>query len=273
MLSLVMVSMLGQVNAEVLKPAPWKAGVSLGADASFFLSRGNVVFLDTGGALRAQWQTLHPADDAGATWVKQRVFAVANARYSETARGAFVNQTFVHARWTAMWHPRIGSDVFVQYQTNLFLRMQARAVGGPGVRVEAVRTKHFALWAGSSVMFEYDRLSPREGSTEPLGTFDVRWSNYLTLRVSLFDAHLLLQNTTYAQPRFDAFADARLLNETEVMVKVVDALMLGVTVSVVHDTQPPEGVVQTDLRALTVLRFSFDVAPAAPGPSNEGRQP
>lgn len=261
-LALLMASVVGQVNAEALKAAPWKAGVSLGADGSLALGRGNVVFLDAGGTLRGQWQTLHAPDDSGNSWVKQRVFAVANARYSETARGPFVNQTFLHARWTAMWSPRIGSDVFAQYQTNLFFRMQARAVGGPGVRVEAIRTTSVALWAGSAVMFEYDRLSAREGSPEPLETFDVRWSSYLTFRLSLFDAHLLVQNTTYMQPRFDAFTDSRFLNETEVMAKVIDALMLGVTVSVLHDTQPPEGVVPTDLRVFTVLRLSFDVAPA-----------
>ena len=263
MLKHVMAVVLGQVNAEALKAAPWKAGVSLGADGSVAVARGNVVFLDIGGTVRAQWQSLHPPEEYGGSWVKQRVFAVANGRYSETARGAFVNQTFAHARWTAMWHPRFGSDVFAQYQTNLFLRMRVRAVGGPGLRVEVLRSKYLSLWAGSTVMFEYDQLSPRDGSTEPLSTFDVRWSNYITLRLALFDARLLLQNTTYAQPRFDAFTDARFLNETEVMAKVVDALMIGVTVSVLHDTQPPEGVVPTDLRAFTVLRFSFDVASPA----------
>ena len=29
-----------------------------------------------------------------------------------------------------MWHPRVGSDVFGQYQYNQFLRLQARGVGG-----------------------------------------------------------------------------------------------------------------------------------------------
>lgn len=248
-----------QVNAEALKANPWKSGLSLGADGSLFLSRGNVVYVEGAATLRAQYQT---ASDG---WVKQRVFVVGNARYSETARGPFVNQTFAHARWTAMWHPRIGSDVFAQYQTNQFLRMQARAVGGPGVRVEAVRTQHFALWLGSTVMFEYDRLSQLASSIEPLETFDVRWSNYLTLRLSLFEDRLLLQNTTYAQPRFDDFADARFLNETELMAKVIDALMLGVTVSVLHDTRPPEGVVPTDLRVFTTLRFSLDLS-VAPSP-------
>lgn len=259
MLSVVMLSLLAQVNAEALKPAPWKAGVSLGADGSVFFSRGNVVTLDVGATGRAQWQSVHEADDEGRTWVKQRVFAVVSGRYAETGRGPFVSQVFAHARWTAMWHPRFGSDVFVQYQTNQFLRQQARAVGGPGVRVEAVRTSHFAVWGGSAVMLEYDRLSPREGSTEPLDQLELRWSNYLTLRLALFEGRLLAQNTTYAQPRFDAFDDLRFLNETELMAKVVDLLMVGATVSVLHDTRPPEGVLPTDLRVFGVVRFSFDV--------------
>lgn len=253
-----------QVNAEVLKAAPWKAGLSLGADGSLVMSRGNVVYLEAGGTVRAQWQSLHAPDDTGEPWVKQRVFVVGSARYAETARGPFVSQTFAHARWTAMWHPRFGSDVFAQHQTNQFLRMRARAVGGPGVRVEAVRSRHFAVWLGSAVMLEYDRLSALEGSTEALESFDVRWSSYLTLRLAALSDRLLVQNTTYAQPRFDLFADTRLLNETEVMAKMVDALMLGFTVSVLHDTRPPLGVVPTDVRLFATLRFSFELAPAAP---------
>lgn len=261
MLALVAALALSQMNAEVLKPSPWKGGVSLGADGSLFLSRGNVVFLDAGGALRAQWQSVYPREEGDTTsWVRQRVFVVVNGRYSDTARGPIVSQYFAHARWTAMWTRRLGSDVFAQYQANVFMRQQARAVGGPGVRVEAVRTRHFALWGGSAVMFEYDRLSPLAGSSERLETFDVRWSNYLTARLSLLEDRLLVQNTTYAQPRFDDFTDARFLNETELLAKVVDPLMLGVTATVLYDTQPPESVVPADLRLLLVVRFTLDLS-------------
>jgi hypothetical protein len=262
-LPLLLSACLGQVNAEALKAQPWKAGVSLGADASFFGSLGNVVFLDVGGAARAQWQTADAPDDEGRVFVRQRLFAVVSARYTATGRGPFQNLTFGHARWTAMWHPRVGTDVFAQVQTNQFLRMQVRAVGGPGVRAELVRTAAFALWGGSAVMFEYDRLSALEGSDERLDVFDVRWSTYLTARVALVGGRLLAQNTTYVQPRFDRFDDVRVLNETEVMARVTDAFMVGVTASVLHDTQPPMGVVPTDLRLLVTTRFSLDVAPPA----------
>jgi hypothetical protein len=264
-LALLMVAALGQVNAEVLKAQPWKAGVSLGGDASFFGSVGNVAFLDVGGAARAQWQTADAPDGEGRIFVRQRVFGVVSGRYTATARGPFQNLTFAHARWTGMWHPRVGTDVFAQVQTNQFLRMQVRAVGGPGVRAELVRTSAFAVWGGSAVMFEFDRLAPLEGSDERLDTFDVRWSTYLTARLALSGARLLVQNTTYVQPRFDRFDDARVLNETELMARLADALMFGVTASVLHDTRPPVGVVPTDLRLLATVRVSFEVAPPPGG--------
>lgn len=263
MLPVLLAACLGQVNAEVLKVQPWRAGVSLGADVSFFGSLGNVVFLDVGGAARAQWQTTDEPDEEGRVFVRQRVFGVVSGRYTATGRGPFQDLTFAHARWTAMWHPRVGTDVFAQVQTNRFLRMQRRAVGGPGVRAELVRAPAFALWGGSAVMFEADRLSPLEGSQERLDTFDVRWSTYLTARVALLGSRLLAQNTTYVQPRFDRFDDVRVLNETEVMARVAEALLLGVTASVLYDTQPPLGVVTTDLRLLATLRFTLEVAPPA----------
>lgn len=262
MLALVATLALAQVNAEALRAAPWKAGTSFGADVSFFLSRGNVTFLDLGGTVRAQWQTLHERrEDDESSWVAQRLFAVANGRYSDSARGVLVEQLFAHARWTALWHRRVGSDLFAQYQSNRFLRMQVRVVGGPGLRVEAVRTTHFALWGGTAVMFEYDRLSPQAGSTEPLERFDVRSSTYLTARLSLFDDRLLVQDTLYAQPRFDDWGDARFLNEAELLAKVVDPLLIGATCSVLYDTRPPDGVVPLDVRVLGVLRFTLDLAP------------
>ncbi|MFN0062622.1 MAG: hypothetical protein ACKVPX_08900 [Myxococcaceae bacterium] len=99
-----------QVNAEVLRPRAFHAGWSGGVDGSFALSRGNIELLDVGGGGRVQYQTLHPvaqidpATPAPVPYVAQRVFVTASARFAENANAAFVNQAFVHARWTGMWH-------------------------------------------------------------------------------------------------------------------------------------------------------------------------
>jgi hypothetical protein len=252
-----------QVNAEVLRPNPLRDGWSGGIDGSFALSRGNVELLDVGGAARIQYQTLHPAsphpagEPAPLPFVAHRVFLTGNARFAERADVAFIRQAFVHARWTGMWHERVGSDVFAQYQFNEFLRLQGRAVAGAGVRVEAVHGPVFMAWAGSGYMFEYDRISVLPGAADEPEAFEHRWTNYLTMRLALFENELLLQSTLYYQPRFDDFTDARLLAELEALARVTDVFALGAVFGVLHDSAPPTGVEETDLRLMSTVRLSF----------------
>lgn len=252
-----------QVNAEVLRPNPLRTGWSFGVDGSLAVSRGNIELLDVGGSGRVQYQTLHPLPPAEEgvpaplPYISQRVFLTASARFAERAQSAFINQAFVHGRWIAMWHERVGSDLFVQYQFNQFLRLQGRAVAGTGVRVEIVHLPMFMMWGGSGYMFEYNRISDLPGATDEPETFEHRFTNYLTMRLAVLGGRLLVQNTLYYQPRFDAFSDFRVLEEFESMAKVSEMFSLGVTLSVLHDSAPPSGVKETDLRLLSTVRLSF----------------
>ena len=254
---------LAQVNAESLRPNPLRASWSGGVEGSFALSRGNIELLDIGGGGRVQYQTLHPlpASQEGVSaplpYIAQRVFLTGSARFAERAQNAFINQAFVHVRWTGMWHERVGTDVFAQYQFNEFLRLRARAVAGTGVRVEIVHAPGFMMWGGSGYMFEYNLISVLPGAADPPETFEHRWTNYLTMRLALLANRLLLQNTLYYQPRFDDFTDFRVLEEFEALSKVTELLALGATLSVLHDSAPPTGVKETDLRLISTLRLSF----------------
>lgn len=251
------------VNAEVLRPNPFRAGWSGGLDGSLALSRGNIELLDVGGGARLQLQTLHPSGaGTGATstevpFVHHRVFLTGSGRFAERAGASFINQAFVHLRWTAMWHERVGSDVFVQHQFNAFQRLRDRVVTGVGARFEVIHERAFMLWAGSGYMFEYDRIDVLPGASDAPEAFEHRWTNYLTARLAVFDGGLLLQNTLYYQPRFDTFADFRLLEELEALAKVTDVFGLGATLSVLHDSAPPTGVRATDLRLVSTVRLSF----------------
>ncbi|MFO0563133.1 MAG: DUF481 domain-containing protein [Polyangiales bacterium] len=252
-----------QVNAEVLRPNPLRDGWSGGVDASFAINRGNIELLDLGGGGRVQFQSLYPLPPTqpGAKprlpFVRQRVFLTASGRFAARASAAFVNQSFGHLRWTAMWHERVGSDVFAQAQSNEFQRLRVRAVGGIGARFEIVHEPVFMLWAGTGYMFEYDRIDVLAGAPDAPESVEHRWTNYLTMRLAVFDGQLLLQNTTYVQPRFDAFADVRVLEELEALAKVTDVFGFGATVSVLYDSAPPTGVREADLRAVTTVRLSL----------------
>lgn len=258
-----------QVNAEALRPGPPRAGWSGGLDLSFALASGNISLLDVGGGGRVQYQTLYPTEPlpAGETppqpadlpppFIAQRALLVGSARFAENGGNRFINQAFVHARWTAMWHRRIGSDVFAQYQENEFLRLQARAVAGVGFRVDIVHAARFQAWGGAAYMFEYDRIRVAPGAPDAPESWDHRLTSYLSLRLPLFGGALVAQNTLYVQPRFDAFSDLRLLDELEALVKVTDMLSIAATLGVLHDTEPPTAVKNTDVRLYTTVRLSL----------------
>jgi hypothetical protein len=252
------------VNAEVLRPDALAPGWSGGLDGSLALARGNVVLTDVGGAARVQLQTLHrPRPDLSALpFVHQRVLATGSGRFAAQRGRAFVSQAFAHARWTAMWHPIVGSDVFAQHQTNAFLRLRARTIAGTGVRVVLVHAPMIMIWAGSGWMIERERIDVQPGARDRPVTLAHRSTSYFTVRAALFRDRLLAQNTVYWQPRFDAPTDVRALEELELLAKVTDVLALGLTFGLAYDSAPPTGVAPTDLRLASTVRLSFHGLPA-----------
>ena len=241
----------------VLKP-----GFSVGLDATLSLARGNIETFDLTGAGRVQYQTLYPVAELSPgqppdlPFLKQRVFLAGSGRYTDVGGEPVVSQTYLHTRWTGMWHPRVGSDAFLQYQNDRFFRLQRRMLAGAGVRVEIVHHPALLWWGGSAYMLEYERINVQPGAADAPETLSHRWTNYLTERLRISDA-VLLQSTTYWQPRFDDFTDFRVLEVVEGMAKVTEVLGFGLTLSVLHDSAPPTGVKTTDLRLATNIHLAL----------------
>jgi hypothetical protein len=254
---------LAQVNAEILRPNPFKPGFGAVFDGAFSVARGNVEVVDVGVSGRLQYQTLYPAAPAGPgeeeplPFLRQRVFLTGSGRFAENADAPFISQTYLHARWTGMWHPRVGSDLFVQHQYNKFFRLKQRSLVGAGVRVEIVHERPVLVWGGSAYMMEFERIDVAPGASDRPETLDHRWTNHVTVRLSIYEGRLLLQNTVYYQPRFDDFGDFRVLEELEIVTRLSDYLGFGATLSVLHDGAPPETVKPTDLRLGTSVRLSL----------------
>lgn len=254
---------LGQVNAEILRPNPFKPGFGAVLDGTFAVARGNVEVVDAGVSGRLQYQTVYPAppskvgEEAPLPFLRHRVFLTGSGRFAENAAAPFISQTYLHARWTAMWHPRVGSDVFAQHQYNKFFRLERRSLVGAGVRLEMVHERPILVWGGSAYMMELERIDVAPGASDAPETLDHRWTSYLTVRASIYEGRLLLQNTVYYQPRFDDFGDFRVLEELELVTRLSDYLGFGATLSVLHDGAPPQSVKATDLRLGTSVRLSL----------------
>lgn len=248
------------VNAEELTRSEFEEGFAGELTGSLALTRGNVTVTDVGGTVHGLYQTLYPdldPEDETPSFVRHRWLAHGSARYASNADDAFVSQSFTHARWTAMWHRRLGSEIFAQHQFNEFQRLQARVLGGLGARSELVHLKTLLVSLGSGYMIEYEELTEDAAiDTEP-ATLSHRWTNFLNVRLSLFDGGLLMQNTLYVQPRFDEFSDYRVLEEFEISVAVTKVLSLGTSLTAAHDSEPPTGVEPTDISLLQTVRLSF----------------
>lgn len=253
-----------QVNTDPLRPGATREGLSAGLDGSFTQLGGNVELLDVGLGARAQLLRLSPevpGRDKSQRSMKQLVYMMGNFRY--TARGTpsgtipIMNQALLHARLVHLWHPRIGSAIFVQHQFNEFQRMRVRSIWGTSVTIPLLQTARVQALFGTGYLFEYNRISVLPGASDPDQTYEHRSSNFLGVKVGLFDSRLQMQNTLYMQPRWDELSDFRFLEEFECMVKVADIIGFGATLSVLYDSAPPTGVKTTDTRVSTNLRLSF----------------
>jgi len=253
-----------QVNAESLRPRVVAEGFSGAFDLSLGLAKGNVDYLDVGTQVRLQLESLRPLSPGQTLrFTDQRVFLVGSARYAErTAIDAneatpFVNQTFLHARWTSMWRPRYGTEIFAQLQTNDFLRLRARTLTGAGVRFEIVHESDLQIWAGTGTMIEYNRIDVAAGASDPPTEVLHRSTSYLGVRTELREKRVLLQAIGYLQPAWKKPADLRALVELEALVKLGERFAFGQNVSVLYDSRPPTSVREADLRLTTTAKISF----------------
>ncbi|MFV8752752.1 DUF481 domain-containing protein [Nannocystaceae bacterium ST9] len=246
------------VSTENLTSGPIRPGWAGGFDASFALARGNIDLLDVGGAGRIYFQTLHQGhSNRQQPFLRQRVLLAVNGRFATQAGDPYVSQGFSHLRWTAMWHRRVGHELFAQYQFNEFLRLNERAVGGGGVRVAMVNHALFMLWGATGYMIEHERIAVAPGAPDSPRSIAHRWTSYVVARLSVAEGALRMQSTTYVQPRFDDPGDLRLLEEFEAMARVSEVFSIGATLSVLYDSRPPSEVEPLDLRLGSTVRLSF----------------
>lgn len=245
------------VNAEALYKRSLEAGWHGQVEGTFGVQQGNIDVLDVGGGGQVQYQTLHPEVPGLAPFRRHRGFIVANGRFARQEGDAFISQSFAHARYTFMVHPRIGPEAFVQHQYNEFLRLRTRFLVGGGARAILANLTTFQVTVGTGYMFELDERNLQEGSTSPPETRHHRWNNFFAIRSSLFDGNLLLQTNIYAQPRWNDFTDVRAMFQFEAEVSVNDWLSTSTVFTDQYDSQPPEGVEDLDVSLTQRVKVTF----------------
>lgn len=235
-----------QVNVERLRQEEVKGKAQGSVDFSARLRRGNTRSLEAnlGGRFGYRGKIHRP-------------LVVVTAGYAEGAGERFVSNAFAHLRWTAMWIERVGSELYGQAQYDQSLKLRRRLVTGAGVRVLPVIAELAELAIGTGYMLEDERLNLEATDPYPTHTLYHRWSTYVTVVAHTKDERVTFSNTAYVQPRFDAFADVKLLDDMALAVKATKWFSLVASVSFRYDSRPPKELERFDVDVETKLRFSF----------------
>ena len=241
-------SAAAQVNTEKLRSKKRLEGVHGFFEGAVTWQTGNTELLAAGVGARIEYnyKVHHP-------------FLQGSYLLGQKDDEKYLHNGFVHARWPAMWHPRVGSEVFTQLQFDEFKLLNLRYLAGAGVRVAALLHKIVTVHIGTGYMFEYEKLDIEETvppDPHPNETRHHRWTSYVSLRVDI-SKWVKLTNIAYVQPRFDRFSDVRFLEDLSLVVTIYKKLKLVTSFVLEYDSDPPRTVEKLDTLLLTKLRFAF----------------
>ncbi len=252
-----------QVNTEKLRS--WNnEGFSGSTAYSLTWRTGNVNLILLGANLRLQWASfydrpkpLHHNTSSTNRQLKDLFYLILNGKYGTRGKDNFINNGFGHFRWTHMWLSWLGTELFTQIQYNEFIRLRQRFLAGGGFRADVIEEDYAEVHLGTTYMLEFENLDvPDDGVDEPQ-TLNHRWSNYLSIKLYLSEPNVSLVETIYIQPRFDDFADIRVISEAELQISLGSNFSFAIGLSIRFDNRPPAEVEKLDTTLTNRIRYAF----------------
>jgi putative salt-induced outer membrane protein YdiY len=187
------------------------------------------------------------------------VFATVKGEYGEVGDpgATFLKHTFEHLRYRYTLTDRVTIEAFGQHEYDEFRRLQLRALLGLGGRFTLVTGAGFSVIVGVAYMLEHEELDEKMGAIDAGDSYtNHRASTYLLGSYKLNDK-VTLSETVYAQPRLDDPSDLRLLNQTQLAVKLTDRLSFTTSFLLAHDSSPPDLLEGTDTSLQSGISFKF----------------
>jgi hypothetical protein len=259
-------SAAAQVNTEKMRVGANEPGWGGTFDVNASLQRGNTEREILGGGVRLQyaWPRLDAdttdgagTDDDESEGPANVVFLVSNYSFSRANDNRYVNNAQGHLRFIRRHSPKTSFEIFGQYQFNEFIRLEDRFLAGGGGRFALVQAERTEVFFGTGYMLEQETLDLPAALPDGPNSEHHRSTSYVTVRYNSEDERLRLVQTLYAQPRVDRLQDFRLLSETSFEIQLFRQLALAINLNVMHDSEPPSGVEETDVVLSNSLRYSF----------------
>jgi hypothetical protein len=239
-----------QVNTEALRGEAPAAGFDNHAGISVEYQSGNANYYKLSGHYRLDYL-------GGPVYA----FIVGNYERGSGGGDLFLNDAFVHLRFTYGLDSTWRLEGFAQKEFNDFIQLRDRDLAGGGIRVRLVSASDsassFTLHLGVGAMFESElELDSIEGRSVEIRTNLLRSTNYLNAQ---WHVTTLLHRaaTGYYQIAPSRSGDYRLLAECGLGVDLSDLLSLDTSVHYRFDHAPPAGVKRYDLHLANGLEVHF----------------
>lgn len=183
---------------------------------------------------------------------KHLIIGITRADHKTSAGNKIISRTFEHLRYRNQVTKRLLGEVFAQHQYDAIKRLRLRALVGGGPKVDLIDSKQFGLGVGVAYMLEYEELQEDGSADDGQTQLQHRGSTYLVGHYEI-DEKVQLVETLYFQPRLTNGRDNRILNESQITVKLTDKLSFSTAFSLAYDSRPPNTIKRLD----TALKSSL----------------
>lgn len=235
----------GQVNIERLRLGGDSLGITGAATVSVTLSSGNTETQRGDLGLRLDW--LRNGTES---------FMVVSGDFDWTGGKRVSNRGLAHVRHIIGRSTRLSPEAFAQINYDKSRNLDFRGLVGAGLRVRVYSGVRGRASLGAAWMYEHEKLDLPTGSIHAVETDHHRLSSFLTVSLTPREG-VALASTTYAQPRFDAFDDIRVLSQSRLSVQVLGPLTLDVTFDLSYDADPPDDTESLDTYLRTGIGIRF----------------
>ncbi|MGB0589872.1 MAG: DUF481 domain-containing protein [Myxococcota bacterium] len=185
-----------------------------------------------------------------------KLISSSTAELGLTDGTTFMESIFTHLRHQVSILDWLTWETYGQVATDRFRRLSLRGLAGTGPRFNLIDGPAVAFALAASYLFEREMLNERNFSDSGAAYNGHRLSMYLTGKFIL-NPLLSFIHTTYYQPLLTDPLDFRVSSETNLNVKLTDAIGLSVGFILSYDSRPPEDVSDLDTATRAKITYSF----------------
>lgn len=233
-----------QINTEALRRTFKHDTLTHSVNAEIGLAKGNSEYI---GILTGYRGDLYTG--------KFYTFLSLNLEYREASSKKLINKGFAHLRSMYEYLSFLSFEVFLQQEYNEFILLKDRKLLGGGGRFSFLDSNwlgKFDINLGLGLMVEKESFK----TDIPTINNNIRTTNYVSLKWEISNM-INLMDVIYYQAELDNFSDYKILNETNLNIKISNNLSFYTSLKYRFDNKPVKDIKNYDLSLTNGIKIAF----------------